>query len=193
MNTQPDETLITQWIDGELSGEELAHMEAYASKNPELLALRAQSHALSSDLKQLASDDIPYADFFTTQVMRKVERESAVPAVGPEKSSFRESLSRWLLPAAFAMMAVSFYLGTQLQTTGNSVKTVNNAEVYTADSRVEARLVSGEGDSPTVIVLTGWESESDALDLVEHSEFDASAIAARHRRVDSVLGASLSF
>ncbi len=193
MNTQPDEILITQWMDGELTGDDLARMDAYAAENPELLELRAQSQSIAAEMKGRASSDVPYADFFTTQVMRKIELEDAGPTAVPTKSSFIENLSQWMLPTALAMMAVSFYLGTQLQGLGTTDQTAENAEVYTADSRVEARLVAGKGDSPTVIVLTGWESESDALDLVEYGNFAAPVLAAHRQEGDSTLGATLSF
>ena len=168
MNTDPDESLIVRWMDGELSENERVQMENWAADKPDILALREQQPVLREGLRH----EQPHGDFFVSQVMRKIEREAAQPEPALQHApGLGERLMRYFIPASFALMAFSFWLGTAISKGSSGEGAVASVgELYTADSRVQARLEGG-GDDPTVIVLSGWETESDALELV-HSDIE---------------------
>lgn len=168
MNTYPDETTLTLWMDGELEGEDLQRMEAWAQEHPELLAERDAIQALSQNMQQNlpASVEPPYPDFFNERIQRAIQEETA-PVTAPTQSS--GGFWKWLAaPLAAGAMAVCFYLGTQVAPTGtNPMQNTSVAStVYTPDNSVEANIFVANNQEATVIVLEGLEDIPDDLDMV---------------------------
>lgn len=170
MKTQPDETTLTLWMDGELEGDELQHVEAWAQQHPEILAERDAILAMNASIKQHVPDSIepPYPEFFNQHILRHIDDEVVVPAAvaAPRKSSFWQWLA---MPIAAGAMAVCFYLGTQVsETPANQGLTIppmaSIPTVYTPDGDVSADMF--KSNDATVIVLEGLEDIPDDLDMV---------------------------
>lgn len=170
MNKEPDETTLTLWIDGELEGEELRRVEAWAQEHPELLAERDAIRAMNADIREAipASVEPPYADFFNQRILRHIEEEQRdqTPASAPKS---KRNFWQWLaVPAAAAAMALCFYMGTRVaepaSVTSPSLATVSS--VYTPDGDVKANMFRADNADATVIVLEGLEDIPDDMEMV---------------------------
>lgn len=176
MKTQPDETTLTLWMDGELEGEELTRIEAWAQDHPEILAERDAVQRMSASIKEnvAASVEPPYADFFNQRILRQINEEtvSSVDRV-EQKSSFWQQFGRWLVaPVAVGAMLICFYMGTQVgempapHSMNNTYSVSTIPTVYTPDGGVSAAMFKSEDAGATVIVLEGLEDIPDDLEMV---------------------------
>ncbi len=164
--TQPDETTLTLWIDGELEGEALQGVEAWALENPEIIAERDAIQAMNANIKEHVPSSIepPYPDFFNQHILRHIGDEAATAERSQQKSGFW----RWFAtPAAACVMAVCFYMGTQVGEVADSAPPLTVTQVppvYTPDGAVSANIFSSE--NATVIVLEGLDDIPDDLEMV---------------------------
>jgi anti-sigma factor RsiW len=70
----------TAWVDGELTGKELAQFEAALPDKAAAEAEKRDAQKLGALLKQeLAADVLSNEEFFSHQLRERIERESAVP------------------------------------------------------------------------------------------------------------------
>lgn len=169
MNKQPDETTITLWIDGELEGEALQRMEAWAHDHPELLAERDAIQAMNTSIRESvpASVEPPYADFFNQRIMRQIEDEKNAEA--SDSGRKRSRIWQWLsVPAAAVAMMFCFYLGTRVAEPMSVTAPVsaNVSSVYTPDGDVRANVFRAEQAGATVIVLEGLKDIPDNMEMV---------------------------
>ena len=173
---EPNDILLTRWMDGELDGKDLAHVDAWVAEHPELLAERNAVQAMTASLKENipASEEPPYPDFFNHRILRTIEEER-LTGIEPTKETPQKNtrnLWQWLsLPIAAAAMAVCFYWGAQTATppTTQTATLAQNSQntstedsslhlastVYTPDSHVQADIFESDKAHATVIVLTG--------------------------------------
>lgn len=173
MKTQPDETTLTLWMEGELEGDELTRIEAWAQDQPEILAERDAVQAMSADIRGNipASIEPPYSDFFNQRILRHIN-DAVIPAAAEQqKGSFFQPFGRWLaIPVAAGVMVVCFYMGTQVGEGPDPtapVYTVSAAPtVYTPDGGVSGAMFNSEDAGATVIVLEGLEDIPDDLEMV---------------------------
>jgi hypothetical protein len=179
MNKQPDETTLTLWIDGELEGEELSRVEAWAQDHPELLAERDAIRAMNSDIRDTvpASVDPPYADFFNQRILRHIEDEQLTRTPADSKENKRSIWQWFAAPAAAAAMVLCFYMGTRVSDPGTarslSITTATSVPtVYTPDGDVSADMFRENDNGATVIVLTGLEDIPDDMEMVGEPERD---------------------
>ena len=82
MKTPPDETTLTLWMDGQLTGTELESMEAWAQQHPELLAERDAIQAMTQSIQDTlpSSQEPPYPEFFNQQIMKSIQEETSTAA-----------------------------------------------------------------------------------------------------------------
>lgn len=180
MKTKPDDMTLTQWMDGELEGEELRSVEAWAQEHPELLVERDAVQAMSASISEHVEADVepPYPDFFNQKILRAIEEEehAAQSMVAKEEKGTR-GFWQWLtapvaIPMAMGAMVVCFYLGTQF---GNQPPAYDGAlvvaappsagSVYTPDGAVSAAIFKSEKAEATVIVLEGLDDIPDDLEM----------------------------
>ena len=183
MNTNPDEVTLALWLDDELTGEELAAVEAWAAGQPAQLAAREEIRRWRATVANAipASEEPPYPDFFNTRILQAIgQSEVRKPEA---RVPFWKS---WLVPAAaFAGMALAFWVGTQ---SGGRVFDVAGAPraipvaeplLYAPESGVDAELVSSPKAGATVIVLNGVAAIPDSTD------FSHTAYLPGEREIDS--------
>ena len=185
MNTNPDESTLALWLDDELTGAELAAVEAWASSQPDQLAARAEVRRWRATMAAAlpASIEPPYPDFFNSRVLQAIrEQDAAVERVVKNPSTWRS----WLMPmAACAGMVMAFWIGKKSQAA--IAQAVVNAPraipvgpvVYTPESGVKAEWISGSKASATVIVLNGVTAIPDTTD------FSATVYLPMDREIDS--------
>ena len=185
MNTNPDESTLALWLDDELTGAELAAVEAWASSQPDQLAARDEVRRWRATMAAAlpASIEPPYPDFFNSRVMQAIrEQDAPVKRAVKNPSSWRS----WLMPmAACAGMVLAFWVGKKSQSA--IAQEVVNAPraipvgpvVYTPESGVKAEWISGSKASATVIVLNGVTAIPDTTD------FSATVYVPMDREIDS--------
>jgi hypothetical protein len=188
MNTNPDEATLALWLDDELTGEQLAAVEAWASRESAQLAAREEIRRWRATMAAAvpASVEPPYPEFFNSRVLHAIREQKPVPVV-PVKNPF--SWKSWLMPmTACAGMMMAFWVGKQSRTTPEY--DVSNAPraivvepvVYTPESGVRAEWFSSTEASATVIVLNGVTAIPDATD------FSATVYVPMDREFDSTAG-----
>lgn len=175
MNTNPDETQLALWLDDELTGTELAEMNAWAAAHPENLAAREELRKFRNTLAQHipASEEPPYPDFFLTRINQGIRELEAVPASSAQsgKHSFWKS---WFMPlAACAGMALAFTIGQRTAispipvTKQEDEKSMTTPLVYAPEDGVFAEWVPAPENKATVILLKGVTAIPDSTDFSE--------------------------
>ena len=168
--TKPDDAILTQWMDGELEGDALTRVDAWAQDHPKLLTERAAVQAMSASIREnvASREDPPYADFFNQRILRAIEDDQQA-VTAPLKQSGSLGFWQWILaPMAAAAMAVCFYLGTQVHPeSAPPVATVHAdvISVYTPDGTVHADMFKSDDAEATVIVLVGLRDLPDHLEM----------------------------
>jgi hypothetical protein len=173
MNTNPDETMLALWLDGELREEQLREFEAVLRDRPdyqELLRKRDGVVRWKSMVSAAlpASKEPPYPDFFNSRIASAIQ-----PARPADRRAF--SWRSWLTPlAACAGMALAFWLGARSQprpveidVTGAPKAIPVEPVLYTPDSAVEAKFIAGTGESASAVVLKGVDAIPDDEDFSE--------------------------
>lgn len=188
MNMKPDETTLALWLDDELTGSDLASVEAWAATQPEQLAAREEirrwREMVTSNMA--ASIEPPYPDFFNSRVLQSIREQAPVPASPEKKPFFWKS---WFMPiAACAGMAFAFWAGMKTQ----SVPEIDVAGapraipvdpvVYTPENGVNAEWFTSSEASATVIVLNGINAIPDSMD------FSETVYVPMDREIDSTAG-----
>lgn len=173
MNTNPDETKLALWMDDELSGNELAEMDAWAATQPEHFAareeLRSYREAMASAIP--ASEELPYPDFFLSKVHQGIRELNAAEVAPPQRADRFSLWKSWLMPtAACAGMILAFGIGRNSGEPGEVVKwkpAPNKVVpvVYTPEEGVEAQWFASNNASATVIVLKGVSAIPDSVDF----------------------------
>ncbi len=173
MNTNPDEATLALWLDDELTGGELAAVEAWATHQPSQVAARDEIRKWRATVAEVipASEQPPYPDFFNRRIMQAIQAEAPL-AEKVTKKSF--SWASWFMPlAACTGMVLAFFVGKKSQTV--SPYDVANAPrailvepvVYTPENGVNAEWFSSSKASAIVIVLSGVAAIPDATDFSE--------------------------
>ncbi|NWK57578.1 hypothetical protein HW115_18310 [Verrucomicrobiaceae bacterium N1E253] len=179
MKTKPDDITLTQWMDGELKGEDLRSVEAYAREHPELLAERAAIQRISAEIRSHvpSSEEPPYPEFFNQKILQAIEddQQSSRQAIEDTEGVSLRGFWHWLtapvaIPMALVAMGVCFYLGTQVGTERvdggvETVAVVQDSTVYTPDGDVSADMFNSEDGGATVIVLKGLNDIPDDLEM----------------------------
>lgn len=162
----PDDSTIQRWLKGELEGNELKQMEAWAEENAEELETKMGWDALGSEISETlpAEQEPPYADFFNERVkhhavelVENAQEQAVVP--------LWKKLNWIFVPTAVAGMALCFYLGTRVEHHHFVEPAITTLDaVYTPASGVSSEVIVSEGS--TVIVLDGLDEIPESLDIV---------------------------
>lgn len=175
MNTNPDETRLALWLDDELSGVDLAAMEAWAADKPAQLAAREELRDFRKMMSTAlpASEEPPYPDFFLSRIQQGIrdlqlqEEKAAHPAIAAPARSFWKS---WLMPAAACVgMVLAFGIGKQSRISSPSLTVVPalSPVLYTPEEGVDAEWISSRRADATVIILQGVSAIPDSTDFSE--------------------------
>lgn len=171
MNTNPDETRLALWLDDELTGADLADMEAWAATRPEQLAAREDVRSfrkmMAANLP--ASEEPPYPDFFLSRVNQGI-RELQHAAAAPKAATAFPFWKSWMMPlAACAGMVLAFGVGKRTAGTPGALAVMPSISpiVYTPEEGVNAQWFSSASAGASVIVLQGVSAIPDSTDFSE--------------------------
>lgn len=172
MNTNPDETKLALWLDDELTGDDLAAMDAWAAKMPEQLAAREELRSFRKMMAGAlpASEEPPYPDFFLSRVNQGIRDLQAAEKANAPASVSRPFWKSWLMPiAACAGMVLAFGIGRNTTDPGRPLALAPQFSplVYTPEEGVDAEWFASSNAGATVIVLQGVSAIPDSTDFSE--------------------------
>jgi len=185
---KPDEQTINSWLMGELEGEELRKVEAWAEVHAGDLDTEFQCgigwDALGAEYMKAvpATEEPPYPEFFNSKLQSAIEaeeldtRESKLDLKTKVEPSIWQKVRWMVMPAAVAAV-VAFYAGSQMPSgfsaEGVTQDVVSFKKVYVPDSEVIAAFSETAGG--TEIILEGLRPISDELDIAAGETSSSSA------------------
>ncbi len=158
----PDETHIALWLDDELSGDELAEMDAWAVNHPERMREREDLRRIRSQIANVipASEPLPFAEFFMARIQQGIRAQK------PSRS--RIAWKTWLMPmAACAAMIFAFSLGRGTLAFKKDQAIAPPTSLYIPEEGVSATWVAGSKSKPGILVLEGVRAIPDSTDFSE--------------------------
>ena len=173
MNTNPDETRLALWLDDELTGIELADMDAWAAGVPEQLAAREELRAYRKMIAAAlpANEEPPYPDFFLSRVNQGIRDLRAAEIQSTPSPSPMPFWRSWLMPiAACAGMVLTFGIGRQISSSESARLAIVQPPkpiLYTPEDGVDAEWITSSKADAMVIVLQGVSAIPDSTDFSE--------------------------
>ena len=171
---EQNQELLTRWIDGELTGQELRDFEAAVAADPQLAEAKAEAehlrHLLRSDMP--GGSDIANPDLFNRQIQQRIAEESAPAkvAAAPETVVVSGNILSWFLSpftlaSAAAVVLLGLFMLSQINGGGDFAEHTSVTSTYTPDKDIAAsHFYSDEADA-TVIMLDGLAALPDATEL----------------------------
>jgi anti-sigma factor RsiW len=157
---KPFEEQFTAWVDGKLSGAELAAFEKQLAEHPDATAEREDALKLGRLLREHPTvPRLSNPDFFNHQIMQRIAAETVRPAVAEKKRSFFGSIPglAWA-GAACLVVAGALYL-TTIPGPGTPRPSSNYfaqiVESWPKAKNVSASTVYSPDDDVTVVWLDG--------------------------------------
>ena len=177
--TQVDDKFFA-WLDGELSGDEAAAMEARVAADPELLRLAEQHRAMQARIRGVFDTvaEAPVPERLRSALLPPQAEVIDFGAAARARSSRRwGSLPQWTAMAA--TLAVGILVGTAIQPHTNGPVEVQGGRMYAAaalDATLNTQLASAPGGD-TRIGLT-FRDQSGAI-CRSFTQTQASGLACR--------------
>lgn len=185
MNTPPtpddlNEELMTRWIDGHLTPDELAAMQRAVLAEPMLAREKESADRLGSLLRQhLPSTlDPPSPDFFTSRIMEEIHGvpvlKTMAPAAVRPSGVFSWLKQPWFAPLASAAAVALLFLASNGSRSGTAATSV--AQAYAPDPRVTATAYFSAEAEATVIDLKGLDAVPDDREIRAYDVADAQPV-----------------
>jgi len=157
------EEKYTAWIDGRLSGSDLADFEAELARTDHAAGEKEDSIKLGTLLRSnYKAPELKNTDFFNHQLMQRIaaEQPTVKPATQPAATSWSLSSLAWAGAFCMAIVAGIFFFaipkGGVQNTTGNEyVAQITN--VRSDDPAITATTFHSKDNKLTVIWLDGLE------------------------------------
>ena len=163
MKNDRKEELLTRWMDGGLSDEELRELEPVLDESPELHQERADYIRLREDLRAAmpAQVDPPFPDYFNSRLGRVI-REGSGKSSSMESPRAARGLNRlwfwWMVPAATGAVVFAFLLGMKRGQSANPAAVVDSAagsEVYSPLASVSTEVILDRESNSTLLIVEG--------------------------------------
>jgi anti-sigma factor RsiW len=153
------EEKFTAWVDGRLTGRELAAFELELQSHPEALAEKDAARELGALLRaNLSAPPLRNADFFNVQLLRQIESEEAAH---PGKAALAPRTSFWTLPRMAFSGVFLLLLSTLLYFAAvpNTRREVKQNEQYVSN------ILNARSDDPN-ITATSFHSKEDDVNVL---------------------------
>lgn len=166
---EPSEELITRWIDGDLSGNELANFEQSIASEREIYdAMRAEAQDVALLLKAnfASSQEPPYPDFFNSQIQKHIRDNMGAEAAVESKTSLKSQIWSWFSsPFTLAAAAAVALLIVAIRPASSGEGSTLVSSLYSPNPDVAASSYYSKDADATVIVLDGLESIPDEREI----------------------------
>jgi hypothetical protein len=170
------------WLDGELSPEEAAQVEAEVAADPERSRLAEQHRAMQARLGRAFGTiaEAPVPDSLA-EAIRKPPAEVIDFAAAKSARQLRSwgALPQWAAMAA--TLAIGIFVGTQVQTSPSAPVEVQGGKIYAASAlnqALETELASAPGKGPVRVGVT-FRDQSGAV-CRSFTQAEASGLACRN-------------
>ncbi|MEM0896785.1 MAG: hypothetical protein AAGJ79_07845 [Verrucomicrobiota bacterium] len=178
MNQERKEQLVTLWIDDQLSNDERVEWDAAIAGDPTLLE---EATAAKDAMKMLkaeipASKEPPYADFFNSQIQKRIHEEDSAASqrsTEPVATFSLDGILNWLRSpltlASAAAVAIALFVngvgrGGDVEPTLASNHTVVQA-VFTPDSAINVTSKFDDYADAHVILLDGIDAVPEDFEI----------------------------
>ena len=154
------EEKFTAWVDGRLTGAELAAFERELEDHPEALAEKEAALEIGNLLRtHIAAPPLRNADFFNHQILRQIAQDAARPAAPARRPSFW-SLPRMAFSGAFLLLlATGLYFAavpnTRREVQHNRQYVENVLNATSDDPGITATAFHSKQDNENVVWLDG--------------------------------------
>ncbi len=159
------EEQFTAWVDGTLTGEELAAFERELASRPDALTDRAAAQKLGTLLRtQSTAPRLSNPDFFNLQIIQRIEAERPKAERAPvrAKSPWFWSLPRLAMAGAGCLLVAFVLFRTmipvQAPTDSGAPYFAQVIESWPADDSISATTVYTPEDNVTVLWIDGLDS-----------------------------------
>ena len=159
---KPFEEQFTAWVDGKLSGAELAAFEKELEQHPGAMTERADAQKLGSLLRaNPTAPKLANADFFNLQIQQRIAADQPREAVREKAAGWFWSLPRLLIGGAACLLMAGVMFKTlipagvsesEMETSPYFAQVV---ESWTSEPGVSANTVYNPKDNVTVLWLDG--------------------------------------
>jgi anti-sigma factor RsiW len=155
------EEKFTAWVDGRLTGAELAAFERELEAHPEALGEREAAHDLGNLLRShLTPAPLPNPDFFNHQILRQIHAPASVAAPAPARRLTFWSLPWMALSGAFLLILSTALYFTMVPNTRREVRqnkqyVQNVLNAHSDDPAITATSFHSKDDNVNVLWLDG--------------------------------------
>lgn len=153
------EERFTAWVDGRLTGQELASFERELLSHPEALAEKEAALELGAFLRaNIAAPPLRNADFFNVQLLRQIESEEGAQV---RAASVAPRTTFWSLPR----MAFSGVFLLLLSTLLYFAAVPNTRREMKQNEQYVSNILNARSDDPN-ISATSFHSKEDDVNVV---------------------------
>lgn len=157
---KPFEEQFTAWVDGKLTGAELAEFEKQLEEHPEAAEDREDALKLGRLLRSHPMvERMPNPDFFNHQLMQRIEAEMPKPVVAEKKRASFWSIPSLAWAGACSLLVAGVLFVTMIPGGPKHLETSNYfaqvVESWSTDPNVSASTVYDAKDNMTVVWLDG--------------------------------------
>jgi anti-sigma factor RsiW len=157
---KPFEEQFTAWVDGKLTGAELAEFEQQLAEHPEAAAEKDEALKLGRLLREHPTvPKLGNPDFFNHQLMQRIAAETPKPVTVEKKPAFFWSLPRLAWGGAFCMLVALVLFQTTIPGGEKHIDKSNYfaqvVENWPGNPNVSASTVYSPDDNVTVVWLDG--------------------------------------
>ena len=153
------EERFTAWVDGQLTGPDLAEFEKELAAHPEAAAERADAQKIGDLLRAQPAPKLGNADFFNHQLMQRIAVETLRIAEPMKARGWFWSLPRLAFAGAACLVVAGGLFKTLIPApTAPGEKSKYYAQVveaWPADPSISATTVYNARDNVTVVWLDG--------------------------------------
>ena len=158
---KPFEEKFTAWVDGRLTGNELAAFEAELAQRENAGAEKSGALRLGALLREnYRLPELKNPDFFNHQLMQRIDAETAKPAVPERRASFFPSLPWMTWAGAFCIaMVLALYAlvvpKNPVDNPSGNEYVAQILEAHTGDPAITATTIHSKDNKLTVLWLDG--------------------------------------
>lgn len=157
---KPFEEQFTAWVDGKLTGAELAEFEKQLGEHPEAVEEKEAAHKLGRLLREHPTvPRLSNPDFFNHQLMQRIAAETPQPVVAEKKRPFFFSIPRLAWAGAFCLLVCVVLFQTTIpggeRHLDKSTYFAQVVESWPGNPNVSASTVYDSNDNVTVVWLDG--------------------------------------
>jgi len=156
---KPFEERFTAWVDGQLTGPDLAAFEKELASHPEAAAERAEARKLGDLLRERPAPPLANADFFNHQLLQRIAAETPRTAEPAKVRGWFWSLPRLALAGAACLLVAGGLFKTLIPAAvspGEKSKYYAQVvETWPGDETIFATTVYNPADNVTVVWLDG--------------------------------------